>query len=99
MREIIKRMILLCLVMLPVLLTAACAKPKVELSVSKTQIKQGESVSVNWTSQNAKDVKLNGQNVTKTGTQVFQPTATTSYELVGRRGSKEARDTEKVLVE
>jgi peptidoglycan-associated lipoprotein len=99
MKERIKRMILLCSVMLPVLLVAACAKPKAELSVSKTQIKQGESVSVNWTTQNAKEVTLNGQKVAKTGTEVFQPTTTTSFELVGRRGSKEARDTEKVLVE
>jgi peptidoglycan-associated lipoprotein len=78
---------------------AACAKPKAELSVSKTQIRQGESVSVNWTTQNAKDVTLNGQKVAKTGTQVLQPTVSTTYELVGKRGSKEARDTEKVLVE
>jgi peptidoglycan-associated lipoprotein len=99
MREKIKRLILISSVLLPVLMVAACAKPKVELAVSKTKIQQGESVSVNWTSKDAKEVTLNGGKVAKTGTQVFQPTTTTTYELVGRRGSKEARDSEKVLVE
>jgi peptidoglycan-associated lipoprotein len=82
-----------------VLSFAACAKPKAELSVSKTQIKQGESVSVNWKTENAKDVSLNGQNVAKTGTQVYQPTQTTTYELIGKRGKKEAKDSETVTVE
>jgi hypothetical protein len=52
---------------------AACAKPKAELSVSKTQIRKGESIAVNWQTSNTNEVFLNGQMVSKRGTQVFQP--------------------------
>ncbi|MEM4251805.1 MAG: OmpA family protein, partial [Candidatus Bathyarchaeia archaeon] len=77
----------------------ACAKPKVELTVSKPQITQGESVSVNWKTQSSKEVLLNGERVAKSGTQLVQPSETTTYELVGRSGSREARDRKTVTVE
>ncbi|MCS6885589.1 MAG: OmpA family protein [Acidobacteriota bacterium] len=81
------------------LLSIACAKPKVELSVSKSQIVQGESVAVNWKTQAAKEVLLNGEKVAKSGTQLFQPTETTTYELIGRSGNRQARDAKTVTVE
>ncbi|MEW6734001.1 MAG: OmpA family protein [Acidobacteriota bacterium] len=99
MKEERKRIVLLSSVLLLVAMSAACAKPKVELSVSKNQIKQGESVSVNWTSKDAKEITLNGESVSKSGTKSFQPTNTITYELIGKRGSKEARDRETVRVE
>src|SRR5688572_13643564 len=89
-----------CLLIVLITLTlTACAKPKAELSVSKTQIKQGESVSVNWQTVNAKEVILNGEKVSNSGTKLFQPVQSTTYELVGKRGKKEARDNETVTVE
>lgn len=81
------------------IMISACAKPKAELSVSKMQIHQGETVSVNWKTTNAKEVILNGQPVSKIGTQVFQPDQTIAYELVGKRGNKEAKDSKTVIVE
>lgn len=99
MKEKHLRFILLSSVVLAVLAITGCAKPKVELSVSKSQVKQGESVSLTWKTQNSNEVLLNGETVAKTGAQVVQPTVTTTYELVGKRGSKEARDRERVLVE
>lgn len=99
MKEKIKKLILLSSVLFVTAVFSACAKPKAELSVSKTQIKQGESVSVNWQTKNAKEVLLNGQKVGNSGTQVFQPNDTTTYELIGKRGKNEAKDTETVRVE
>src|ERR1043166_9247388 len=99
MNQTIKKLVLLSSVLLWVAAMSACSKPKVELSVSKNQIKQGDSVSVNWKSQSSNDVTLNGQKVAKNGTQVFQPTDTTTYELVGKKGSNEARDKKTVTVE
>lgn len=87
------------LIVLVTLALTACAKPKAELSVSKAQIKQGESVSVNWQTTNAKEVILNGERVSNSGTKLFQPNQTTTYELVGKRGKKEAKDSEIVTVE
>jgi peptidoglycan-associated lipoprotein len=99
MKETMKRLFLLSSIVFFVAAFSACAKPKVELSVSKSQIKQGESVSVNWKSQNSKEVLLNNQAVAKTGTQVFQPDQSTTYQLVGRSGKKEAKDAKTVSVE
>jgi peptidoglycan-associated lipoprotein len=77
---------------------AGCAKPKVNVQVSKNRIQQGEDVRVNWTSKDAKEVTLNGEKVEKTGAKVFTPTSTTAYMAVARRGSKEARDSKTVDV-
>jgi peptidoglycan-associated lipoprotein len=99
MNEIIHRLLLLALIAFSVISLAACAKPKAELMVSRTQIKQGESVSLNWKTMNAKEVLLNGEKVGKTGSQVAQPNTTTTYELIGRSGKKEAKDSKQVTVE
>lgn len=96
----IRKLFLLGGVLLWIITMVACAKPpKVELSVSNTQIKQGDSVSVNWKSKDAKEVLLNGSKVSTAGTQTFQPSQTTQYELLGKSGKKEARDAKTVTVE
>jgi peptidoglycan-associated lipoprotein len=75
-----------------------CAKPKVQLQVSRDRVQQGEDVRVNWTSKDAKEVTLNGKPVDKTGAQVFTPDNTTTYTAVATRGKKEARDSKVVAV-
>lgn len=75
-----------------------CAKPKVQLQVSRDRVQQGEDVRVSWTSKDAKQVTLNGQTVDKTGAQVFTPDNTTTYTAVASRGKKEARDSKVVAV-
>jgi len=75
-----------------------CAKPKVQLQVSRDRIQQGEEVRVNWNSKDAKQVTLNGKTVDKTGVQVFTPDNTTTYTAVATRGKKEARDSKVVAV-
>ena len=77
---------------------AGCAKPKVQVQVSRDRIQQGEDVRVNWTSKNAKAVTINGQAVDKNGSQVFMPDNTTTYMAVATRGKKEARDSKVVAV-
>jgi peptidoglycan-associated lipoprotein len=77
---------------------AGCAKPKVQLQVSRTTVQQGEDVRVSWTSKDAKAVTVNGQAVDKNGSQVFTPDSTTTYMAVAKRGKKEARDSKVVAV-
>jgi len=85
-------------IMLVVALAAGCAKPKVQVQVSRDKLQQGEDVRVNWTSKDAKQVTLNGQTVDKTGSKVFTPDNTTTYTAVATRGKKEARDSKVVAV-
>src|SRR2546422_3002569 len=73
-----------------------CAKPKVQLQVSRDRIQEGEDVRVTWTSKDAKQLTLNGQTVDKNGAQVFTPNNTTTYTAVATRGKKEARDSKVV---
>jgi peptidoglycan-associated lipoprotein len=75
-----------------------CAKPKVQLQVSRDRLQQGEDVRVSWTSKDAKEVALNGKPVDRTGAQVFTPDNTTTFTVVGTRGKKEARDSKVVAV-
>ncbi|HKP11489.1 MAG TPA: OmpA family protein [Blastocatellia bacterium] len=79
-------------------LAAGCAKPKVQVQVSRDRLQQGEDVRVSWQSKDAKQVTLNGQKVDKTGSQVFTPGNTTTYVAVATRGKKEARDSKVVEV-
>lgn len=100
MKEIVKKLLVLSSVIVWAIIAAACAKPpKAELTVSKNQIKQGESVSVNWKTENAKEILLNGKAVAKTGTEVYTPNETTTYEILGKSGKKEAKDSKSVQVE
>ncbi|HKP84990.1 MAG TPA: OmpA family protein, partial [Blastocatellia bacterium] len=75
-----------------------CAKPKVQLQVSKDRIQQGDDVNVTWTSKDAKAVTINGQAVDKNGSKNFTPDNTTTYMAVATRGKKEARDSKVVSV-
>lgn len=100
MKEIVKKLLVLSSVIVWAIIAAACAKPpKAELTVSKNQIKQGESVSVNWKTENAKEILLNGKAVAKTGTEVYTPNETTTYQILGKNGKKEAKDSKSVQVE
>lgn len=77
---------------------AGCAKPKVQLQVSRDKIQQGEDVRVTWTSKDAKKVSINGQTVEKTGAKVFTPDTDTTYIAEATRGDKIARDSKAVSV-
>lgn len=81
-----------------VALAVGCAKPKVQVQVSRDKLQQGEDVRVSWQSKDAKQVTLNGQSVDKTGSKVFTPDNTTTYTAVATRGKKEARDSKLVEV-
>lgn len=75
-----------------------CAKPKVQLQVSKDRVQQGEEVRVTWQSKDAKTVSINGEQMDKAGSRVYTPDNTTTYTAVARRGKKEARDSKVVSV-
>lgn len=75
-----------------------CAKPKVQVQVSRDRVQQGEEVSVSWTSKDAKSVTINGDNVDKAGSKVYTPDKTTTYTAVAKRGKKEATDSKVVNV-
>lgn len=92
------RFVVIAFIAASIIGAAGCAKPKVQLQVSRDRIQQGEDVRVNWTSKNAKSVTINGQAADKNGSQVFTPDSTTTYMAVATRGKKEARDSKVVAV-
>lgn len=77
---------------------AACAKPKVQLQVSRDRVQQGEDVRLTWTSKDAKNVAINGEKVDSSGSKIYTPNDTTTYTAVATRGKKEARDSKVVNV-
>jgi peptidoglycan-associated lipoprotein len=79
-------------------LLAACAPPTAKITVSSNEIKSGEPVTVKWETKNAKNVELNGEAVDKIGGKSVIPKDTTKFEVVARRGKKEARDSATVKV-
>jgi len=79
-------------------LSWGCARPAVKLKVSRNEIKQGDPVTVSWESKSAKSVELNGKAVEKIGAETVTPKQTTAFEIVARRGKKEARDKATVKV-
>jgi peptidoglycan-associated lipoprotein len=80
-------------------LMLACAPPTAKIKVSRNEIKAGDPVTVSWETKNAKNIELNGQKVEKIGAQTFNPSDTTNYEIVAKRGKKEARERALVKVE
>jgi peptidoglycan-associated lipoprotein len=80
------------------LTAAACAKPKVQLQVSRDRLQQGEDVRLTWTSKDAKNVAINGEKVDSSGSKIYTPNDTTTYTAVATRGKKEARDSKVVNV-
>jgi peptidoglycan-associated lipoprotein len=89
---------LLMVVALVTALASACAPPTVKLKVSRDQVRPGDPVTVSWESKNAKTIELNGQKVEKIGAKTVTPDQTTKYEVVAKRGKKEARDAATVTV-
>ncbi len=77
---------------------AACAKPKVQLQVSRDRLQQGEDVRLTWTSKDAKNVAINGEKVDSSGSKIYTPNDTTTYTALATRGKKEARDSKTVNV-
>lgn len=92
------RLLLIGFVSVLAIAAAGCAKPKVNVQVSKDKIQQGEDVRVSWTAKDAKTVTLNGEQVDKTGAKVFTPSQTTTYTAIAKRGKKEATDSKLVGV-
>lgn len=79
-------------------LLSACAPPTAKLTVSRSEVKSGEPVTVKWETKNAKEITLNGEKVEKIGGKSVIPTETTKYEIVAKRGKKDARDSATVTV-
>ncbi|MGE0126781.1 MAG: OmpA family protein [Blastocatellales bacterium] len=79
-------------------LLSACKPPTAKLTVSRNDIKSGEAVTVKWETKNAKEVTLNGEKVDKIGGKSVIPKDTTKFEVVAKRGKKEARDSATVNV-
>lgn len=93
-----KQLALLFSLALAVGLAAGCAPPAVKLKVSRDEVRQGDPVTVSWEAKNAKTIELNGQKVEKIGAKTVTPGDTTKYEVVAKRGKKEARDSATVRV-
>lgn len=81
-----------------VLLISACAPPVAKIKVSRTEVKPGDPVTVSWETKNAKKIEVNGEKAEKIGAKTVTPKQTTTYEIIARRGSKEARDKAEVTV-
>jgi len=79
-------------------LVSACAPPAAKLTVSRNDIKSGEPITVKWETKNAKEISLNGEKVDKIGGKSVIPKETTKFEIVAKRGKKEARDSATVSV-
>jgi peptidoglycan-associated lipoprotein len=92
------KLFLLIMIMAGAGLSWGCAPPTAKLKVSRDEINKGDPVTVSWESKKAKTVELNGQKVEKIGAQTVTPEQTTTYELVARRGKKQARDSATVNV-
>jgi peptidoglycan-associated lipoprotein len=79
-------------------LIGGCASPTAKLTVSRNDVKSGEPVTVKWETKNGKDITLNGEKVDKIGAKSVTPKDSTKYEIVAKRGKKEARDSATVNV-
>lgn len=79
-------------------LFSACAPPTAKLTVSRNDVNSGEPVTVRWETKNAKEVTLNGEKVDKIGGKSVIPKETTKFEVVAKRGKKEARESATVNV-
>ncbi len=80
-------------------LLLSCAPPTAKIKVSRNEIKPGDPITVSWETKNAKTIELNGQKVEKIGAKTLIPNDTTNFEIVARRGKKEARDKTTVKVD
>jgi peptidoglycan-associated lipoprotein len=66
--------------------------PTATLSANPTQIEQGQSAQLQWSTTDATDVALDGNKVDPSGSQTVSPTQTTTYHLTakGAGGTQEA---------
>ncbi len=92
------KILLFATVMTMAVLLTACAPPTAKLTVSRNEVNSGEPVTVRWETKNAKEVTLNGEKVDKIGGKSVIPPDTTNYEIVAKRGKKEARESATVKV-
>jgi len=97
-RQLTQKYFLLATVFVLAIFFSACAPPTAKLAVSRNEVNSGEPVTVKWETKNAKEITLNGEKVEKIGAKSVIPTATTKYEVVARRGKKDARDSATVTV-
>jgi peptidoglycan-associated lipoprotein len=93
-----RKLPLLALMVLLAALLASCKPPTAKLKVSRTEIKQGDPITVSWETKDAKAVALNGEKVEKIGAKTVTPKETTTFEVVASKGKKEARDKATVTV-
>jgi len=98
MNKRIRRLGILMIIIVGVGLSWGCAPPQVKLKVSRNEVKQGDPVTVSWESKRAKSIELNGKAVEKIGAETVTPKQTSTFEIVARRGKKEARDKATVKV-
>lgn len=89
---------LLILVIAAAALSWGCADPAVKIKVSRNEINSGDPITVSWEANKAKTVELNGQKVESIGAQSLTPEQTTTFEVVAKRGKKQARDSAIVKV-
>lgn len=94
----IRKLLLLATVIISTALLSACAPPTAKLTVSRNDVNSGEPVTVRWETKNAKEVTLNGEKVDKIGGKSVIPKETTKFEVVAKRGKKEARESATVNV-
>jgi peptidoglycan-associated lipoprotein len=79
-------------------LSSAC-KPQVSLKADRSRVRQGDDVTLTWTSKNAQLVTINGEPVSNAGSKAVRPQQTTSYEALAKRGDREARAFARVEVD
>ncbi len=94
----IEKLALLIPIIVTVSLAAGCPQPSAKLKVSRNEIKQGDPVTVSWETKNAKTIELNGEKVQAIGAKTVTPSQTTGFEVVAKRGKKNARDNATVKV-
>src|SRR5262245_60664397 len=97
-RQLTHQHLLLAVVAALVAFFSACAPPTAKLTVSRNEVKSGEPITVKWETKNAKEVTLNGEKVTAIGGKSVIPKETTKFEVVAKRGKKDARDSATVTV-
>lgn len=76
----------------PVPPTPPAKAPTATLSANPASIQQGQSATLQWSTEDATDVALDGQKVDPSGSQTVSPTQTTTYHLTakGAGGTQEA---------
>src|ERR1041384_3644563 len=94
----IKKLALLVSLIAALSLATGCPQPSAKLKVSRNEVQKGDPVTVSWETKNAKTTELNGEKVQAIGAKTFTPSQTTNFEVVAKRGKKDARDRATVTV-